>query len=81
MPKYDIVARAELCTGCFRCGLACSELLTKSFEPARARIRIGMSGLDAAIAFAEDCLHCGTCADNCCYGALEKVPREKEAAS
>lgn len=79
MPKYEIHVKTENCTGCLRCQLGCSVLYTGSFNPAAAHIRVTVSGADCAIAFTEECTHCGVCADNCFYDALEKKPEEYSA--
>jgi Fe-S-cluster-containing hydrogenase component 2 len=79
MPKYEIQATAENCSGCLRCQLACSDLHTKRFNPSAARIRVDVSGAFCSIYFTEDCMHCGTCADHCFYDALHKKPRENNA--
>ncbi len=79
MAKYEILVDTENCTGCLRCQLGCSDLYTKAFNPAAARIRVGVSGADCKIVFTAECTHCGVCADNCFYDALEKIPEENSA--
>ena len=74
MSKYRIIIDDARCTGCLRCQLACSYAYTKSFNPAAARVRVDLVGVDCAVRFTEDCVACGLCADNCFYGALEKMP-------
>jgi ferredoxin len=76
MPKYEVRADTANCTGCLRCQLACSDLYTKAFNPAAARIRVDVKGVNCTISFTEECTQCGTCADHCFYDALHKKPRE-----
>ena len=76
MAKYEILVKTDNCTGCLRCQLGCSDLYTKAFNPLAARIRVRVSGADCKIAFTDDCTHCGVCADNCYYDALEKKLKE-----
>ena len=79
MTKYAIAAAEELCSGCLRCQLVCSDAYTKSFNPSAARIRIHWSGSGGRIDFTEECNECGLCADNCYFGALSKVEKEGDA--
>ncbi len=79
MGKYLIASDSMACTGCMRCGLACSELYEKAFNPLLARIQIVVEGEDASIAFTEDCNQCGICVDQCFYGALSKTEKEDAA--
>ena len=79
MPKYEIEVDTANCTGCLRCQLDCSDLYTKTFNPAAARIRVEVNGADCTIVFTEDCTHCGVCADSCYYDALEKKLKENNA--
>lgn len=72
MKKYTIVTDSARCSGCLRCRLACSFIQTGSFQPSAAMIRIVMRGLEVDIEFDRGCTDCGRCADECCYGALEK---------
>lgn len=72
MAKHLIRTDDAKCTGCLRCQLACSYAYTKSFNPSAARVRVDFLGVDCAIRFTEDCVACGSCADNCLYGALQK---------
>ena len=76
MTQYRLMIFPEKCAGCLRCQLACSEVYTRAFNPAAARIRVEVSGADCAITFNDDCNRCGICADNCFYQALEKKPLE-----
>ena len=78
MAKFDIHVNSDNCTGCLRCQLSCSDLYFKIFQPSLARIRVEVTGLEATISFNEDCTSCGTCADQCFYGALTKVKREDD---
>lgn len=78
MKKTRIQIVPENCTGCLRCQLACSDLYTKTFNPAQARVRVEPSGVDFSISFTEECNDCGVCAEECFYGALQK--RDQEAA-
>lgn len=77
MGKFEIAVFPELCTGCLRCQLGCSELYTGAFAPSQARIRIMLEGLHCEIQFAQECNQCGVCAENCLYGALHKVRVEE----
>ncbi len=76
MAKYEILVNTDNCTGRLRCELGCSDLYTKAFNPAAARIRVRVRGAECKIVFTEECTHCGVCADNCFYDALEKIPEE-----
>ncbi len=78
MKNYEILVDTNKCTGCLQCQLACSELDTGVFNPAAAKIKVVVSGRDCSINFTDDCNQCGTCADRCFYGALQK--KKKEAA-
>ena len=79
MKKYQIDITPDLCSGCLRCQLACSDLYQKVFNPSAARIQVSLAGADCTIEFLEDCQGCGICADQCFYGALQK--QEKEAVA
>ncbi len=59
-----------------RCGLACSELYAKAFNPLLGRIRVVVTGEDASISFTQDCNECGICVDQCFYGALSKETKD-----
>ena len=76
MGKFKIETRAEMCTGCLRCQLACSYLYTRAFNPQKARIVVDVSGEVFSIYFTDDCNGCGVCADDCFFGALEKSIEE-----
>jgi len=78
MGKFEIEVFPELCTGCLRCQLSCSDLYTGAFAPSQARIRIMSGGLNCEVHFTEECNKCGVCAENCLYGALRKVRAEDE---
>ncbi|MBW1682695.1 MAG: 4Fe-4S binding protein [Deltaproteobacteria bacterium] len=77
--KYDVQVNPDLCTGCLRCGLACSELYTGAFNPLLARIHVKVSGATCEILFTEECNACGVCADNCFFEALTKTRKEAQA--
>ena len=76
MGKHMIHISTDNCTGCLRCQLACSELHTEAFNPAKAYIQVKLSGVDCSIRFTEECDECGICVDNCFYGALREAPKE-----
>ncbi len=76
MAKYEILVNTDNCTGCLRCELGCSDLYIRAFNPAAARIRVRIRDAECKIVFTEECTHCGVCADNCFYDALEKIPEE-----
>jgi|Deesub1362B_J571_1020462.scaffolds.fasta_scaffold21338_2 NAD-dependent dihydropyrimidine dehydrogenase PreA subunit len=78
MAEFTIVIHPQLCTGCLRCALVCSHRFHKVFEPSKAQIRVRFGGTDAYLTFSEECIKCGTCADECLYGALEKLLPEEE---
>jgi ferredoxin len=71
--KYQIHTDDAKCSGCLRCQLACSYAYTKSFNPSAARVNVDFAGVDLAVRFTDDCVACGLCADNCFYGALQKI--------
>ena len=67
----EILVYPEKCSGCLSCELACSYLLTGSFNPLKARIKINWVGeIDRRISFTDDCIWCGFCVDYCDYDAL-----------
>ena len=76
--KYLIKVATELCSGCLRCELGCSEAQTKAFNPSAARIQVTMTGSNCEVRFTEDCVECGICADHCFFGALSKTKREED---
>ncbi|WP_028315306.1 4Fe-4S binding protein [Desulfatibacillum aliphaticivorans] len=76
MGKFLISIDAASCTGCMKCGLACSELYHRAFNPLLARIQVIVKGEEAEISFTQECTECGVCVDQCFYGALSKTPRE-----
>ncbi len=76
MKKRLIKTDPEKCTGCRQCQLACSYRYTGEFNPEAARIKIMLSPTHCEIEFTDHCDECGACADQCFYGALEKLPRE-----
>lgn len=78
MAKYKINPVPVNCAGCLRCELACSYAHTKAFNPSAGRIRVLMSDESCRIDFTEDCVECGTCADQCFYGALSKSKKDRE---
>jgi len=76
--RYEILFFQERCTGCLRCGLACSEIHAGIFCPDRAYIEV-LEGPEAySVRFSEACNGCGACADSCFYDALRKKPVEAE---
>jgi ferredoxin len=76
METYHIEIDTGKCTACLRCQLACSDKYTESFNPSRARIEVLATGPDCSIRYTENCISCGTCADECFYGALVKTLKE-----
>lgn len=76
MIQYQLFTFPEKCAGCLRCQLACSEVYTRAFNPAAARIRVEVAGADCSIDFREECNCCGICADHCFYEALVKKSLE-----
>jgi Fe-S-cluster-containing dehydrogenase component len=78
MAKYRIDVATERCCGCLRCALGCSDAHTQSFNPSAAMIQVVVTPSDCQICFAEDCLACGICADQCFYGALSKTKLEEK---
>lgn len=78
MREFTIVIHPQLCTGCLRCALICSHRFHRIFEPSRARISVRFEDTDADLTFREECTSCGVCADECLYGALEKLLPEEE---
>jgi len=73
MAKYKIESTPDICTGCLRCQLGCSELNAGMFNPDLANIIVIETGVDCQISFRDTCKHCGICADSCFYGALGKT--------
>jgi len=78
MKRFKIEVKPELCTGCLRCELACSEVYTGLFNPSAARIKVVVSDTECSISFTEDCTYCGICVDHCFYDALKKIPEQTE---
>jgi ferredoxin len=76
--RYEIRFKQDLCTGCLRCGLACSDLYIGSFCPDRAYIQVEEGEAAYTVRFSEDCTECGACADSCFYEALEKIALEAQ---
>ena len=70
VPKVIIKVAPERCTGCLRCQLACSERYTGLSNPMSARISIQLAGSECRISFTPECTVCGTCVEQCFYGAL-----------
>jgi Fe-S-cluster-containing dehydrogenase component len=71
--KYQVLTDDTKCTGCLRCQLACSYAYTRSFNPSAARVNVDFLGVACKVRFTDDCVACGLCADNCLYGALQKL--------
>ncbi len=78
MAKYVIHVAAENCSGCLRCELGCSFAYARAFNPSTARIQVALSGADCEIRFAEECIKCGICVDQCLYSALSKTKKEED---
>ena len=78
MPKYEIEVDTANCTGCLRCQLGCSDLYTKAFNPAAARIRVEVNGADCTIVFTEDFMSLLS-TFSCYYDALGKKLKENNA--
>jgi len=74
--RFRIRCQPELCTGCLRCALTCSDLHAGAFCPERSFIRVEEQGGACSVRFDEACTGCGACADSCFYDALSKVPLE-----
>ncbi len=73
----SLVIDTRKCSGCLRCALACSEIFTKTFNPALSRIIVKVSGVECKIEFTDACNDCGICIDHCFYGALIKADKEQ----
>ncbi len=78
MTQFEIRFIQERCTGCLRCGLACSDLYAGSFCPGRSHIQVEEGEASFSVRFSEACNRCGACADSCFYEALCKVPLEED---
>jgi Fe-S-cluster-containing dehydrogenase component len=79
MGKYQITTTVENCSGCLRCQLGCSFANTRTFKPFAANIHVELVQNDCTIVFADECIACGMCADNCFYGALTKTIKENDS--
>lgn len=71
----SIIVNQEECRRCLICQLVCSLSNYSSFNPAKARIKIGLTDKKGGryitpIDFTEDCTGCGLCVNYCFYGAL-----------
>ena len=71
----SIVVNPEECRRCLLCQLACSAIQERSFNPAKAKIKIGLTQRKEGkyltpISFTDDCKNCGICVSHCYYGAL-----------
>ena len=67
----EIIVYPDKCSGCLSCQLACSYLLTRTFNPLKSRIKINWVGeIERKISFADNCLYCGFCTFFCDYNAL-----------
>jgi ferredoxin len=71
--KYELRTYPLRCVGCLNCQLICSFLFEKAFNIFKARIVIDRLDGGSKIGFSDKCTRCGSCADYCLYGALEKV--------
>jgi NAD-dependent dihydropyrimidine dehydrogenase PreA subunit len=76
--KFTIRAAPEMCTGCLRCRLACSERHTGAFNPLNSMILVDGTGVYSRTEFSSSCDQCGICVTQCLYGALERVEKEAE---
>lgn len=72
-----VVADASKCVGCETCQLRCSYKFEKTFNPAKAAIRIERVSGDSeyAISFSDKCDNCGLCTRYCLYGALSQAKK------
>ncbi len=70
-----IVVRAELCTGCRDCELACSVRQTGTFNPSRSRVQV-MKDETTGTVLPVLCLQCDVplCRQACPVGALVEGP-------
>jgi carbon-monoxide dehydrogenase iron sulfur subunit len=71
----QILVQPELCTGCMICAQACSLTKTRTFNPARARVRIvdwEHSGVTVPIV-CQDCVE-PVCVPSCPEGAIRQDP-------
>ncbi len=75
MSKREIRADQEQCRKCLICQLVCSTRHESSFNPSKARIKIGATVKRDGkyineISFSDNCDGCGLCVTYCPYGAL-----------
>jgi NAD-dependent dihydropyrimidine dehydrogenase PreA subunit len=81
--KPSIIADPVECRECLVCQLVCSLRYMNTFNPAKARIRIGKllqqgTVFKRKISFTNDCNGCGLCVKYCPYGALIGEKRKKQ---
>jgi len=75
-----IQTNPEACRRCQICQLVCSLRCASSFNPAAARIMIGVTAKQGDryvtdISFTDDCDECGLCVSYCHYGVLTRRKR------
>lgn len=79
-----IVIKAENCSGCLLCSLACSFFTTteRAFSPSKAQIvvRPGSAETWFTVDLLPDCDGCGICVKYCAFDALSIPHRGSSAA-
>ncbi len=74
MAGSHLLVKAENCSGCLRCSLACSFFNTGDSRFALTESKIVVTPNENETWFdveiREDCMDCGMCVEHCDYGAL-----------
>jgi carbon-monoxide dehydrogenase iron sulfur subunit len=68
-----VSTRPELCNGCGKCMIVCSDVLYKSEDPKKSAIRIRKDAEKPGSYKIIVCNHCGECTPVCNLGAMYKA--------